>query len=101
MQTMAPRRTGDRATLAWQVRQLQEHYPELYDYLKARDRAIERALRRMPSQADIELSAGAVNACARLEQALRDLLPGAAALCEGHSSAVELDGNEDDDVYVG
>lgn len=99
--TMAPRAVDARATLAGQVRQLQEHYPDLYAYLKARDQAIERALRRIPSGADIELAAGAVNACARLERALRDLQPGVAALSAPAQRESEPQGDEDDDVYIG
>jgi hypothetical protein len=42
--------------LATQVRQVREQFPDLYDYLTQRDRALERALARIPSRADIELS---------------------------------------------
>jgi hypothetical protein len=75
------RPAGDAATLTRQVRQLQEHYPDLYDYLKRRDRALERALARIPSRADIELSS-VFNARAYLEKTLRELAPGVGELCE-------------------
>ena len=73
--TTPTRSTSDMETLAGQVRQLQEHYPDLYDYLAKRDRAIERALARIPSRADIELSS-TFNARAYLERTMRDLVPG-------------------------
>ena len=62
-------------TLAVQARQLSEHYPELYEHLKRRDRAIERALARIPSQADVEL-ASVFNARRYLEKTMKNLAPG-------------------------
>lgn len=62
-------------TLADQARQMSEHYPELYDYLKQRDRTLERALARIPSRADIEL-ASVFNARRYLEKTLKNLAPG-------------------------
>jgi hypothetical protein len=82
MNTATTRMTEHRMPeLATQVRQLQEHYPDLYDYLKRRDRALERALARIPSRADIELSS-VFNARAYLEKTLRELAPGVGELCE-------------------
>ena len=70
------KRTVDRSrTLATQARQLSEHYPELYEHLKRRDRAIERALARIPSRADVEL-ASVFNARRYLEKAMKNLAPG-------------------------
>ena len=48
------------AAIADQARQLSEHYPDLYEHLTQRDRAIERAL----------------------EQTMKNLAPGIGALCE-------------------
>jgi hypothetical protein len=62
-------------TLAIQTRQLAEHYPELYEYLKQRDRALERALARIPSRADVEL-ASVFNARRYLEKTMKSLAPG-------------------------
>jgi len=44
-------------TLQAQARELRQEYPELFAYLNERDRKLQRALRRVPSPADIELSA--------------------------------------------
>lgn len=44
-------------TLQAQARELRRAYPELFAYLDERDRKLKRALRRVPSPADIELSA--------------------------------------------
>lgn len=44
-------------TLQEQAQALRSDFPELYDYLNARDEKLRRALRRVPSPADIELSA--------------------------------------------
>lgn len=44
-------------TLQEQAREVQSMYPELYAYLNQRDANLRRALRRVPSPADIELSA--------------------------------------------
>ena len=63
------------ANLASQARQLSEHYPELYDHLRRRDKAIERALRRIPSRADVELSS-VFRPRHHLEKALQELPPG-------------------------
>ncbi len=62
-------------TLEDQARQMSEHYPELYDHLRRRDRAIERALARIPSRADVELSS-VFNARRYLEQTMKSLAPG-------------------------
>lgn len=62
-------------TLADQARQMSEHYPELYDHLKQRDRALERALARIPSRADVEL-ASTFNARQHLEKTMKNLAPG-------------------------
>ena len=67
--------TNKETTLAIQTRQLSEHYPELYEHLKRRDRAIERALARVPSRADVEL-ASVFNARSYLEKTMRELAPG-------------------------
>lgn len=40
-----------------QAARLRESYPELFVHLVARDRKLERALKRIPSPADVELSA--------------------------------------------
>lgn len=45
------------ATLQAQARDLRREYPELFAYLSERDAKLQRALRRVPSPADIELSA--------------------------------------------
>lgn len=45
------------ATLQAQARALHSEFPELYVYLAQRDDNLRRALRRVPSPADIELSA--------------------------------------------
>ncbi len=71
------------ASLASQARQLSEHYPELYDHLRRRDKAIERALRRIPSRADVELSS-VFRPRRHLEKALRELPPGIGDL-NGHT----------------
>ncbi len=63
------------ASLASQARQLSEHYPELYDHLRRRDKAIERALARIPSRADVEL-ASVFNARRYLEKTMKNLAPG-------------------------
>ncbi|MFW6074441.1 MAG: hypothetical protein ACOC9Y_02530 [Chloroflexota bacterium] len=73
--------TEGQTSLAWQVRQFQEHFPELYDYLTQRDREIEHALARAPNWADIELSS-VVGTRGYLEKALRGLPPGIAELCK-------------------
>lgn len=44
-------------TLQEQARALRADFPELYDYLNTRDEKLRRALNRVPSPADIELSA--------------------------------------------
>lgn len=67
------------AELASQARRLRAHYPLLYDYLERRDRALERALARIPSQADVELG-GVFNDLAYLETTLQSLAPGIADL---------------------
>lgn len=45
------------STLHAQACELRKHYPDLYRHLVARDMKIRRAMRRIPSPADIELSA--------------------------------------------
>jgi hypothetical protein len=45
------------ATLQAQARQLRSEFPELFAYLSERDQKLQRAFRRVPSPADIELSA--------------------------------------------
>lgn len=54
---------------------VQQQFPELYCYLKARDDILQRAIRQVPSQADIELYA-APGTRRRLEALLRNLDPG-------------------------
>ena len=49
--------TAGPATLQEQARELRREYPQLFAYLSERDRKLQRALRRVPSPADIELSA--------------------------------------------
>jgi hypothetical protein len=61
--------------LTTQARQLAEHYPELYEHLRRRDRALERALARIPSRADVEL-ASVFNARRYLEKTMKNLAPG-------------------------
>ena len=102
MTTMTTRRTTvDAVTLASQVRQLQEHYPDLYGYLAKRDRAIERALARIPSRADVELSS-VFNARAYLERTMRDLAPGVGDLSErAVSDPVVHDGLTEAEVIDG
>ena len=98
---MGRQATGDTKTLAGQVRQLQGHYPDLYDYLAKRDRAIERALARIPSRADIELSS-TFNARAYLEKTMRDLAPGVGDLSErAVSDPVLHDGLTEEEVIDG
>ena len=72
-------KTDRGATLAVQARQLSEHYPELYEHLKRRDQAIERALARIPSRADVEL-ASTFNARRYLEKTMKNLAPGVSDL---------------------
>jgi hypothetical protein len=67
------------AELASQARQLQEHFPVLYNYLERRDCVLERALARIPNQADIELGS-VFDLFACLEATLQDLTPGIAEL---------------------
>lgn len=43
--------------IAEQAMRIRVLYPELFDYLMLRDQNLRRALRRVPSPADIELSA--------------------------------------------
>lgn len=69
-------------TLSNQVRELRAHYPELYEYLTARDRVIERALARMPSAADVEL-ASTFKSRRYLATTLSNLSPGIAEIAEG------------------
>lgn len=70
---------GQAAELAECARQLQERWPLLYDYLEHRDRALDRALARIPSPADIELY-GAFNVRAHLAQMLGQVPPGVGRL---------------------
>ena len=72
---------------------MSEHYPELYDHLKKRDRAIERALARIPSRADIEL-ASTFNARNYLEKTMRELAPGVGDLRKAEIQPGEPTGEE-------
>jgi len=83
MTRMIGHRTPDLAT---QVRHVQEQFPDLYDYLTQRDRALERTLARIPSRADIELSS-VFNTRAYLEKALRGLAPGVGDLRDAVAAA--------------
>lgn len=66
---------GQAAELAECARQLQDRWPLLFDYLERRDRALERALARIPSPADIEQYA-VFNIRAHLAHTLGQLPPG-------------------------
>jgi hypothetical protein len=49
--------TTQTEVIAEQAMRVRVLYPELFDYLTRRDQNLRRALRRVPSPADIELSA--------------------------------------------
>jgi hypothetical protein len=44
-------------TLQEQARAIRDEFPELFAYLNERDEVLRRAVRRIPSPADVELSA--------------------------------------------
>ena len=44
-------------TLQEQARVLRDDFPELFEHLSRRDELLQRAFRRIPSPADVELSA--------------------------------------------
>ncbi len=75
----------EKTTLATQARRMSEHFPELYDHLKRRDEKLARALRRIPSRADIELAA-TFNSRSHLERALQALGPGLRELSESEAT---------------
>ncbi|HLT18338.1 MAG TPA: hypothetical protein VKZ96_02695 [Thermomicrobiales bacterium] len=50
-------RPDDLTLIREQATHLRQTYPELFAHLVARDRKLERAMKRIPSPADIELSA--------------------------------------------
>lgn len=68
--------------LSGQARHLQKSHAELFEYLQNRDRAIERALSRIPSQADVELGS-VFNVRTFLDHTLQGLAPGVGELADG------------------
>ncbi len=70
------------ATLESQATQLREGFPDLYAYLVKRDRKLARALKRIPSPADIELSA-TWNQRRFVQKTVTDLGPGIEDLANG------------------
>lgn len=62
-------------SLASQACIVREQYPELFSYLRERDLRLRRALKRVPSRADIELSA-TFNYRTHLSRAIDDYATG-------------------------
>ncbi|MEZ4521356.1 MAG: hypothetical protein R3A46_06915 [Thermomicrobiales bacterium] len=69
-------------TLQEQARELKTAYPELYAHLNRREANLRRALGRIPSPADIELSA-AWNHQRYVDKTMRDLGAGLDELAAG------------------